>query len=1063
MFVDRARNCGAALLIGVLSVALLPASVLAAGPAALPQTVSTNEDVALPLVLDGTDADGDPLTFGIATPPTLGDLTALPPADCDPGPPSDCTVAVTYTPNANAHGSDSFTFSVDDGTGGTDTATIDITIDSVNDPPSGANATVSTLEDAPYVFQAADFGFTDSNDTPPDALLAVTIVSLPGSGTLTLNGAGVASLDSIAIADIDAGKLAFVPGANDNGSRYASLTFKVEDDGGTGSGGLDLDQTANTLTVDVTSVNDAPSGADNSVSTLADNSYPFDASDFGFSDPDDSPADSLADSLQAVKIATLPGVGTLTDSAVPVSVGQVVPVSDLAGNLVFTPNAGEVGQPYDSFTFQVQDDGGTANGGIDLDGSPNSMQIDVTPLNHAPSGADRTKSILEDSSLTFGVGDFGFTDAGDTPANGLLAVKVTTPPAAGLLKDNGVAVTAGGFVPAADIIANRLVFSPTLNANGTPYATFGFQVQDDGGTAGGGVDLDQSVNTITIDVTPVNDAPAGANNTIVINEDTSRTLAVGDFGLTDPFDSPPNILVNVKVTAAPLAGSLKDNGVTVVTGNLISRADLLANEVVYAPDQNANGSPYATFGFQVQDNGGTANGGINLDPSPNAMTINVTPVNDAPAGTNRTITINEDTSRTLLVGDFGLTDPNDNPPNILVNVRITATPLKGSLKDNGVTVLAGSLISRADLLANKMVYTPAPNGNGSTYATVVFQVQDNGGTANGGINLDPSPNTITIAVTPVNDVPNAVNDAGLTVPESAGPTALAVKANDTDIDGDTLLITAATNGAHGAVAITGGGTGLTYDPAQLYFGSDVFSYTISDGHGGSDTATVLLTVVKDITAPTVTGPAEAFFAQTVGSSTTRARVGWSGSDPGGTGIASYQLQLSINGGAFTTMALATPTSTSFDRTLNDGVSYRFRVRATDRQGNISAYVNGPTFTPLRIQNTSSSVVYTGSWATTTTSSALGGSYRYASSLSARASLTGTVRDFAWVATRTPTAGSAQVWIDGVFAATVNLRSTSTSYRQLVFQRHFPTLGSHTIEIRPIGGGPINLDAFLIYR
>ena len=57
-----------------------------------------------------------------------------------------------------------------------------------------------------------------------------------------------------------------------------------------------------------------------------------------------------------------------------------------------------------------------------------------------------------------------------------------------------------------------LMFTPAANANGTAYASFTFQVQDDGGTANGGVDLDQSANTITINVTSVNDAPAGADN-----------------------------------------------------------------------------------------------------------------------------------------------------------------------------------------------------------------------------------------------------------------------------------------------------------------------------------------------------------------------------------------------------------------------------------------------------------------------------------------------------------------------------------------------------------------------
>jgi hypothetical protein len=1055
----RRPSGAAAVLAAILLVGLLPATALAADPVAQSQTVTTNEDAALPLLLEGTDPDGDPLTFGIVTAPTLGTLSALPGSpNCDLGPPSDCTVAVTYTPNANSNGADSFVFSVDDGTSGPVPATVDITIHPVNDAPSGADATVSTLEDTPYVFQAADFGFTDPNDSPPDALMAVTITSLPGAGTLTLDGVDVVASDSISIADINAGKLSFAPGPDANGPAYASFTFQVQDDGGTANGGVDLDPTAHSLTIDVTSVNDPPAGADNAKTIIEDASLTFTADDFGFSDPGDNPANTLL----AVKVTTLPAAGSLQDDGVAVNAGDLVPAVDIAANkLTFTPAPNANGLGYGTFTFQVQDDGGTAGGGADLDPTPRTMTINVTSVNDAPAGTDNTIAVNEDGIRTIAVADFGLTDANDSPPNILTNVKITELPAAGTLTDDMVPVQLGDLISRADLIAGKVVFTPAPNANGLDYAAFRFQVQDNGGTLNGGANLDPTPRTMTIDVNSVNDAPTGANKTTSINEDASRTLATGDFPLTDAKDSPPNTLFGIKVTTLPASGLLKDNNVPLTAGQLVSLADIVANKLVFTPALNSDAP--ASFTFQVQDNGGTAFGGVDVDPTPRTFTFNVAPVNDAPAGTDKTITINEDTSRTIAVGDFGLTDLNDNPANILVNVEITAAPLTGSLKDNGVTVTAGTLISRADLLANKVVYAPAPNGNGTAYATFRFQVQDNGGTLNSGVNMDPTPNTITINVTPVNDAPHAGNDAGLTVPESAGPTALSVKANDTDVDHDPLLITAVTNGAHGTVAITGGGAGLTYDPAQLYFGSDVFTYTISDGHGGTATATVLLTVVKDTTAPTVTGPAEAFFAQTVGSTTTRARISWSGSDPGGTGIASYQLQLSVNGGAFATMALASPTSTTFDRTLTDGASYRFRLRATDRQGNVAAYVNGPTFTPGRLDSSSSSVVYTGAWVTTTTSSALGGSYRYASSLSARASLTRSVRDFAWVATKTSAGGSAQVWIDGAFAATVNLHSTATSYRQLVFQRHFPTLGTHTIEIRPIGGGRIYLDAFLIYR
>jgi len=58
----------------------------------------------------------------------------------------------------------------------------------------------------------------------------------------------------------------------------------------------------------------------------------------------------------------------------------------------------------------------------------------------------------------------------------------------------------------------------------------------------------------------------------------------------------------------------------------------------------------------VQDDGGTANGGVNLDPTPNTITVNVTAVNDAPAGTDKTVTAIEDTGYAFTAADFGFTD-----------------------------------------------------------------------------------------------------------------------------------------------------------------------------------------------------------------------------------------------------------------------------------------------------------------------------------------------------------------------------------------------------------------------
>ncbi len=96
--------------------------------------------------------------------------------------------------------------------------------------------------------------------------------------------------------------------------------------------------------------------------------------------------------LESVKVTTLPTSGTLEDDGSPVSLGGSVSASDIAtGKLVFTPDSNETGAPYATFTFQVKDDGGTANGGVDLDQSPNTMTIDVASPVNRPTEWTRTR------------------------------------------------------------------------------------------------------------------------------------------------------------------------------------------------------------------------------------------------------------------------------------------------------------------------------------------------------------------------------------------------------------------------------------------------------------------------------------------------------------------------------------------------------------------------------------------------------------------------------------------------------------------------------------------------
>jgi hypothetical protein len=250
----------------------------------------------------------------------------------------------------------------------------------------------------------------------------------------------------------------------------------------------------------------------------------------------------------------------------------------------------------------------------------------VNAVNDAPTAANNTFTVLEDGSKTFAAADFGFADASDSPANTLSAIIITSLPAAGTLKLSGVNVTLNQSIPVASL--GNLVYAPAANANGTSYASFGFKVQDNGGTDNGGVDTSATANTITINVTSVNDAPTAANNTFTVLEDGSKTFAAADFGFADATDSPANTLSAIIITSLPAAGTLKLSGVNVTLNQSIPVASL--GNLVYAPAANGNGTSYASFGFKVQDNGGTANGGVDTSATANTITINVTPVNDAP-------------------------------------------------------------------------------------------------------------------------------------------------------------------------------------------------------------------------------------------------------------------------------------------------------------------------------------------------------------------------------------------------------------------------------------------------
>ncbi|UCE49942.1 MAG: tandem-95 repeat protein [Phycisphaerales bacterium] len=142
--------------------------------------------------------------------------------------------------------------------------------------------------------------------------------------------------------------------------------------------------------------------------------------------------------------------------------------------------------------------------------------------------------------------------------------------------------------------------------------------------------------------------------------------------------------------------------------------------------------------------------------------------------------------------------------------------------------------------APELIYIPGTNFHGLDSFT--FKVNDG--------KVDSKPATITITVEPVNDQPKA-NDDTLKALEDAPVATIDVLANDTDPDDEKLVVVNATQGENGSVNI-GADSTLVYTPGRNFSGTDIFKYTLSDGKGGTDTATVSVTVEPVNDAPSIT-------------------------------------------------------------------------------------------------------------------------------------------------------------------------------------------------------------------
>ncbi|MDO6962834.1 Ig-like domain-containing protein [Rhizobium alvei] len=445
-------------------------------------------------------------------------------------------------------------------------------------------------------------------------------------------------------------------------------------------------------------------------------------------------------------------------------------------------------------------------------------------LNIAPEGIDGNVSLFEDQGYTFSVSDFGFSDAN---GEDLKEIIITSLPTGGLTLDGG-AVSAGQHIAADNI--SKLVWTPNTNENGDELASFTFQVVDDGGTWNGGVDTDQTANRLVLNVTAVNDAPTGYDQTFSIAESGTYTFSVADFPIDDLEG---NALLGISITGISDKGYLTLDGNAVSAGQFVDvdQLDLL----VWHGDANTFGDNIAAFDFKVIDDGSTDNNGSNTSANLYSVNFDVAGTPDKPLTSDRSIDLVEDQTFRLYQGLFPFGDRDGDS---LSAVIFTDIPTGARMFLDGVRVEEGETVDIDDIRAGKVTFVGPANFSGSDPAVLKFRVVDNSASE-----LQSDEASISITYAPMEDRPIAASDK-FAINEGAAAL-LDVLANDGDPDGDTLSIDSAEVFAgDAAVSIVDGKLQVNWTGRDLKAGEKetvIVNYSASDG-SNLDEALAVITV-----------------------------------------------------------------------------------------------------------------------------------------------------------------------------------------------------------------------------
>jgi VCBS repeat-containing protein len=768
------------------------------------------------VLANDTDAEFDPLTANLFSPPAHGSVTL------------NADGSFTYTPTAGYTGLDGFLYSASDGASSSKLAAVTLQINATGNIAPVANADSYTIaEDGVLDIGATGGLLTNDTDANGDPLTAVLVEgSGPTHGTLTL---------------LPTGAFHYIPDANFHG--VDQFSYKAND----GS----QDSNPAVVTINVTSVNDAPVAANDSYTTAEDT--PLVVANPGVLSND---SDADGDGLTAT-VFSQPQHGTLTFNA--------------SGGFTYNPAPNYNGP--DGFSYYVSD--GSTNSGIAA------VSINVTPVNDPPVAVNDEYTLVEDTQLVVSApgvlandtdvenslltvsefhqpahgtvtvnadGSFTYTPAPDYFGPDSFTYKVSDGLAMSTFAAVTLNVTSVNDAPVANpdsasvaedstnntinvlgndskgpanesgqtltvIAASALNGTVTINGDGTlsytPNAdysgpdTISYTIQDDGTTDGNPDPLTAS-STVAVIVTEVNDAPVANPDEATVAEDSSdNTINVLGNDSKGPANESGQTLTVIAASAL--------NGTVTINGD---------GTLSYTPNANYNGPD--TISYTIQDDG-TTDG--NPDPltASSTVAVIVTEVNDPPVANPDEATVAEDSS--------------DNTINVLGNDS------KGPANESGqtLTVIAASALNGTVTINGDGTLSYTPNADYNGPDTISYTIQDDG-TTDG--NPDPltASSTVAVTVTPVNDPPVGVNDLFVidedTTLNIAAP---GVLANDFDADGDTLSVAQFIGPVHGTLSLLPDGS-ISYTPAPGYHGMDGLVYQATDGIANSGWTAVTIII-----------------------------------------------------------------------------------------------------------------------------------------------------------------------------------------------------------------------------